>query len=195
MDFEYFAGPANEMSQRCDKACVCSLCGQIGVCFKLDCAICPELASDRREASVGCLSCLRQGRFEFWHDTEIGVLDAHGLRTEYKHNKPAPKGFPPPRLVALRRTPQIVTWQQELWLVHCDDFMVYRGTWDPADFYANASDGDGRALFLRMTDSDLSHLWDESLREGASRLDRWYATYYVFRCRHCGTMRGNWDCG
>ena len=123
----------------------------------------------------------------------IGVLDENGLRHVYKHNKHPPLGFPKASLAELRCTPRIVTWQQELWLTHCNDYMVYVGTWEPKDFYANASDGDGRSLFLRMTDV-YNHLWDSSLPKGEERLVSWHATYYAFRCLHCGMLRGNWDC-
>jgi uncharacterized protein CbrC (UPF0167 family) len=157
-------------------------------------AICPLLTDDDKQTAVGCYSCLRSGRFEFWHDTEIGLLDENGLSHVYNHNKAVPDGFPTAAMVELRRTPQVVTWQQELWLTHCNDFMQYIGTWEPKDFYANATNGDGRALFFEMTDDDYRHLWDASLTPGRSRLDSWYATYYTFHCLHCGKLRGNWDC-
>lgn len=69
--------------------------------------------------------------------------------------------------------------------------MVYEGTWTPADFVDHAPDGDGRALFLTMTD-ELTHLWDDSVESDTQT--EWYAAYYVFRCRRCSMRRGNWDC-
>ena len=72
--------------------------------------------------------------------------------------------------------------------------MIYKGTWEPGDFYRNSKNGNGRDLFLEMTDQDLNHLWDESLEDGEIELKSWYATYYAFECRHCGKLRGNWDC-
>jgi hypothetical protein len=45
-----------------------------------------------------------------------------------------------------------------------------------------------------MTDDDYRHLWRESVRSDQSPLVNWHATYYVFRCLHCGKLRGNWDC-
>jgi uncharacterized protein CbrC (UPF0167 family) len=94
----------------------------------------------------------------------------------------------------IRRTPQIVTWQEERWLAHCNDFMAYVGTWEPSDFVANSPSGDGRALFLDMTDEDEAHLWDESVDDEEEAPQSWHATYYVFECLHCGKLRGNWDC-
>jgi len=72
--------------------------------------------------------------------------------------------------------------------------MVYIGTWEPKDFHEQASDQDGRKLFMTMTAPEYQHLWDESLGRTEEKLSRWHATYYVFKCRHCGTLRGNWDC-
>lgn len=172
----------------------CNLCGAYATCFDLEYASCPELAEKDKESTVGCLECLQTGRFEFWHDTEIGMLDENGLSLIYSHHKPTPASFPLSALTDLRRTPQIVTWQQEIWLTHCNDFMAYIGTWKPATFVMHAPDGNGRALFMEMTDSDLSHLWDDSLEPGEKYLGNWHATYYAFQCLHCGKLRGNWDC-
>jgi hypothetical protein len=193
MNFKYFQGPREDMAEFCLEPEVCSLCNSLGECFRLESAICPALSDTKRTAAHGCYSCLKAGRFEFWHDTDIGVLDSDGLTGVYNHNKRPPPAFPQAALLELRRTPQILTWQQELWLTHCNDFMAYLGTWEPKDFYVHAPDGDGRSLFVKMTD-EFDHLWDESLREGQERLIAWHATYYVFRCLHCGELRGNWDC-
>lgn len=189
MHFPYFNGPENDMAMYAGRA-QCDLCGTEAPAFSLEYAICPALPEHLREGKAGCIDCLERGRFEFRHDTEIGILDEHGL---HRAHSDAPAPLNEEALIGLRRTPQIATWQQELWLTHCADFMVYEGTWAPSDFYANAPDGDGRALFLRMT-TEGAHLWDESIPAGQEKLEEWHATYYVFRCRHCGTLRGNWDC-
>lgn len=168
-----------EMDSLCNGERECSLCGKRAECFELDFAICNELNESQRKGGVGCVYCLAKGRFEFWHDTEIGVLDENGLTKVYKHNREPPEGFSKEALVQLRRTPQFISWQQELWLTHCNDFMVYQGTWEPTDFNRNSPSGDGRSLFLEMTDEDYQHLWDSSIR--GDKLEKWYATYYVFR--------------
>jgi uncharacterized protein CbrC (UPF0167 family) len=173
--FRYFCGPQHDMSALVEGDATCSLCGQRGRCFRLEYSLCPSLAPEAKESGVGCFECLRQGRFEFWHDTDIGQLDENGLTHVHNHDE-----SPAAALVELRRTPQIVTWQQELWLTHCNDFMAYLGTWEPKDFYANDPEGDGRALFHEMTDKDYSHLWEESLQPGAERLESWHATFYAF---------------
>lgn len=194
MDFKYFKGPLDEMSDLLDHKTVCSICGRTDHCFELEYTITQAFDEDKKEGKVGCYSCLKEGRFEFWHDTEYGMLDENGLSKVYKHNSDSPPPVGSDRLSEMRRTPQFISWQQELWLCHCNDFMIYRGTWEPKDFYKNSEDGDGRALFMQMTDKELNHLWDDSLPENSTFLEEWYPTYYVFECGHCGKLRGNWDC-
>jgi uncharacterized protein CbrC (UPF0167 family) len=116
------------------------------------------------------------------------------VQTFYSDQKEMPDHFNRAALAALLRTPQFTTWQEEQWLIHCNDVMVYLGEWKPQDFRKNAKDGDGRRLFLDMTDKELAHLWDEATPEGAKGSEDWYASYYAFRCSRCGTLRGNWDC-
>ncbi|MFN3653616.1 MAG: CbrC family protein [Armatimonadota bacterium] len=210
MAFVYFQASPEEMDDWIeDGPRRCDLCGRVGDCFVLDSASCSEIPEDRRENSVGCYACLREGRFEFWHDTEAGLVDEDGLHDELRDGESAPvypvdafgfildalpststpkSGIPPEAIVELRRTPTWSSWQGSVWLCHCDDFMVYLGEWIAADFREQAADGDGRGLFLAMTDPDLALLWTPDEVE-----PEWTASYYAFRCRHCGTLRGYWD--
>jgi uncharacterized protein CbrC (UPF0167 family) len=195
MEFRYFKGPPDDMSQRLDGTHVCSICGKESeMCFSLSYTITDLFTDDAKDDKTGCVDCLRAGKFEFWHDTEFGMLDENALTKVYNHNMNNPPPVEVEKLTELKRTPQIITWQQELWLTHCNDFMIYKGTWQPADFHHHSPNGNGRELFLEMTDSELQHLWDESLENGGKVLKSWYATYYVFECSHCGKLRGNWDC-
>ena len=183
------------MSQLLEGAHKCSICGiENELCFSLDYTLTNKFPEDEKEDKVGCITCLRKGEFEFWHDTEFGMLDKNGFEKVYNHNMENPPYVDNENLIELRRTPQILTWQQELWLTHCDDFMIYKGTWSPEDFTKNSKNGDGRQLFLEMTEEDMNHLWDDSTEEGELELAEWYATYYVFECVHCRKLRGNWDC-
>jgi len=195
MKFKYFDGSRDEMSDLLEGTHLCSLCGhESETCFEIDYAITDKFSEDEKEGKIGCIDCLRKGEFEFWHDTEFGMLDENGLKKVYNHNIDNPPPLKNDKLIELRRTPQIVTWQQELWLTHCNDFMTYKGTWEPSDFNKNSKSGNGKELFLEMTDKEINHLWDDSLEEGETNLNEWYATYYVFECKHCGKLRGNWDC-
>src|SRR5688572_28314468 len=142
MEFRYFKGPTQDMSQLLDGAHTCSICGNIGsACFSLDYTITDIFAEDVKEGKIGCIKCLREGKFEFWHDTEFGMLDEKGLTKVYNHNMDNPPEIEDEKKNELKRTPQIITWQQELWLTHCNDFMIYKGTWEPGDFYRNSKNG------------------------------------------------------
>lgn len=194
MTFKYFKGPFDQMAELFLEKYDCAICGKNDYCFDLEYATTSFFGQDDKEGKPGCYNCLREGRFEFWHDTEYGMLDENGLQKVYNSHMDNPPLISTDRLTELRRTPQIASIQQELWLTHCDDFMIFKGIWKPEDFYINSKDGDGRALFMEMTNEDINHLWDDYLPENTTILSEWFAFYYAFECSHCGQMRGNWDC-
>ncbi len=185
----YFSGPPEDMFGLAPAGSRCSLCGKTERCWELDFLICEELSDDEQDGELGCEDCLRAGRFLFPHNTEIGTLTEEGLIEEYSSHSAPPPDFPVEALVELLRTPIYSTWQEEVWLTHCNDFMTFVGTWAPADFEREAEDGDGRSLFLAMTEPELNFLWDD----GISDEGHWCATYYAFQCRQCETRRGHWD--
>jgi len=172
----------------------CSICKKKGVpCFALDDAICEGLDPAEKEGKSGCMDCLVTGRYTFSHDTEFGLVDASGIDPDYRHNDQVLSGISDEAIRELCRTPQFITCQQEFWLGHCSDFMAYIGTWVPEDFIKNDPDRNGRALFLGMTKAGQGFYWDEYV-EPAGVYSDWYISYYAFECRHCGKLRGYWDC-
>jgi uncharacterized protein UPF0167 len=182
--FDYFHGPVQEMSHLAQGERRCSFCETTGLCFSLE------------GDEYGCIDCLRRGRFYFSHQTEVGYLSPdEGLSSETGRQRKLARTFNRANLAALLRTPQFVTWQGERWLVHCDDFMTYLGEWKPHDFQHHAPNGDGRKLFMGMFDQkELAALWDETTPAGAKAPEDWSFHVHVFRCRHCGILRGHWDC-
>jgi hypothetical protein len=50
--FEYFQAPPEHMDELCEGEHVCSLCGQTGICFYLDFAICKELENMEKEGKL-----------------------------------------------------------------------------------------------------------------------------------------------
>lgn len=38
------------------------------------------------DENIGCYYCLKNGEFEFWHDSEFGLLDENGLTKMYNHH-------------------------------------------------------------------------------------------------------------
>jgi uncharacterized protein CbrC (UPF0167 family) len=179
MPLRYFNGPVSDMSFLLSQTKVCSLCGRKGACFHLDFAtVSPSFRdADPTRPSLGCVECLKEGRFTFDRKLENGTLDV--VSDE--------------RLALLARTPLVDTWQACRWLLHCDDAMTYLGTWGPSDFNECAPDGDGRALFFAMTSAEQHGLWDRSKEESGTNTHVWAATYYVFQCLHCKQIRGYWD--
>ncbi len=190
--FRYFLGPRSDMSGLARQPETCTFCGSVGDTFELDHAFVPGLSDDERSSKHGCFVCLAAGRFGFDHDTDIGTISGDGLSPRHE---PPPPGFRADALDTLRHTPDVARWQYEPWLTHCDDFMAYLGTWQPSDFVRNAPDGNGRSLFLRMTpDEPERDLWDQCAEGAAVPEDGWHASYYAYRCLHCGELAGNWDC-
>lgn len=168
----------------------CDFCGIAARCFEL--VDKPSVGAGGQK--LGCMDCLKKGRFHFSHQTEIGSVTPREpfLQVGAGHENAA-EDFTPGAVGVLLRTPEYATWQGECWLTHCNDFMIYLGEWRPKDFYEHAADGDGRGLFLEMTDASEAHLWKESVSDENSKLKDWYAAYYAFKCGHCGKLRGHWD--
>ena len=161
MNFIYFKGPISDMSDLVEGRQCCSICSTVhDYCFDLEYSHTKSFSDEEKEGKLGCYDCLRNGEFEFWHDTEFGFLDEKGFTRIYTHNMEHPPKLDESVLTELRRTPPIVTYQPHVWLTHCNDFMVYTGTWEPLDFYKSSATGDGRDLFMEMTDSVINHLWD-----------------------------------
>jgi Uncharacterised protein family (UPF0167) len=183
----------------------CSLCGADGRCFDLQKALHPPT-----QAAAGCVSCLKAGRFGFFHVTAAGYLDVNGL-TWYEEpeaqarvfavdpaggaaavpvRRPAP--LPPAigdsAVEELRRTPDFPTWNEVAWPLHCHDFMVYLGTWQPREIraLAAAQGRPARDLLREMTDGTDEAVLPDGVKD-------WSITFHVFRCTGCATHRGILD--
>jgi hypothetical protein len=207
-DFTYFRAPVGEVADYnpCGR---CTVCGAQTACVGIPWgAVTPGPAPPRE---LGCLDCLRAGRFGFDHFTEAGLVTAEGLVEVFGEAQSevvypvTPEGvvidvtvrdpehreaIDPTAQAELRRTPPFSTWQDPTWLCHCDDFMVYLGHWTQDHFEAAAPDGDGRSFYLSMAEED----WDrDRWPEGEPFRTNVDAEYLVFRCRRCGVYRGYWD--
>ena len=172
----------------------------ICVCCNKECEHTFYIEGSGKNERYGCLDCLLKRKFTISHPTQMGVV-SNGeaeLRT--------PQGFSKQALTDIGYSPPIATFQDYCYLLHCKDFMTYIGRWDPSDFNKNASDGDGRALWIStINDSDADWLWDRTIEEMEEEGDDWPinedsnwaegAAVYVFRCRHCGKLDCYWDCG
>lgn len=147
LEFRYFRGPESDISLL-PYLRTCSLCGHTGRCFSLDSLISREMTEAQRQGKIGCVDCLKQDRFGFDHDTEVGYITENGLETYAEPSdeprqvfvvasdgEATPTGMPlihPPQphvsdeaVAELRRTPSFSTWQDYSWPVHHNDFMTY----------------------------------------------------------------------
>ena len=207
MKFRYFLAPETEMADLLPKAQVCSFCGIKARVFKC------QIGAVTGEKSVrGCFECLKKGEFGFFHETEFGYIDESGLHPFFddgeklrvfianSNGEIVEDGIPNPAIskaasiseesiAELRKTPSFSTWQDTDWKVHCSDFMAYIGYWQPLDFIKHAGDGAGRKLFFEIAEREFYELWDsdEVIESG------WDGGYVMFRCLHCGELRGVYD--
>ncbi len=209
MRFRLFEAPESEMRGLLDGDRTCSLCGKTGRCFDLGTADSDSLEDpDLRSAvgclrsGVGCFSCLREGRFEFFHITSAGYLAASGL----EHYGPPPedeevvivsssgkpvdiKSAEPQQhptieaasIVELRRTPDFPTWNEVAWPHHCGEFMIFLGPWQPRDFNHRAN-GNGHDLFIGSIHPEYRILWPEDSSS------EWGVCCFVFKCTKCGQL-------
>jgi uncharacterized protein CbrC (UPF0167 family) len=191
-----FAGPTSEMVGYVETPTPCTFCGTIAPGIDLRRAHRTPYTEAQRAGKVGCLTCLTDGRFTFFHITQVGYLFEDGLRDPFQ-DRAIPESkhhISPESIELLRRTPQFPSWNEVEWPVHCNDFMVFLGPWKPTDFGSNAKaeHTTAKALFRRMTPRQDHGIWP------AEDLSEWpigYLTYFAFRCRPCGRLHGVIDLG
>jgi uncharacterized protein CbrC (UPF0167 family) len=211
---EYFHGRLEEVRGICrDRTYKCDGCGRETLCFVDSPTVwIPEEDVWRQVTIHSCCNCIASAGGCFWHETEIGSVDELGRFMQDCIPAEPPDGYSVESLRALSRTPHYVSCQQDTWMVHCNDFMDFLGWWQPDDFRQHATDGNGRKLYLEMTAIGYGYrapglpLTGEEIESSKRNIalvwsvdapDRgeWGGMlYYAFRCRHCGKLRGYYDC-
>lgn len=88
------------------------------------------------------------------------------------------------------RTPGFSGWQQERWLVHCEDACAFLG---PAGKKELAAYNNRDLLESLRADLDMTYAEFQDYFEGMNREGG--PTAYVFRCLHCGKLQGYSDMG
>lgn len=204
MKFKYFQASENEMRGLKAGMESCDICNRIDRVFDLQRACGSPFDKNSRKGKNGCYGCLQDGRFGFFHITELGFIDENGLHQDYDAEPEAriiavgPDGtatstpgrfnrqeikVTPQAIKELWQTPDFPTWNEVSWPVHCEEFMTFLGEWKPANF------SEGRKQFVEMTDRDFHQLWPADL----SPPENWGIAYFAFRCPACGTHRGQVD--
>jgi len=134
---------------------------------------------------------------ELIHDSEHGTitLESHPLPKELEYEFDINNFVSKDSIRGLMNTPDFVNIQGERWLIHCKDFMVFKGLWDTKDFTENSKEKNGKKLFIEMTEEYYNYLWDEyGFAENEITYSWEDVFYYAFECKHCGKLRGYWDC-
>jgi hypothetical protein len=164
----------------------CELCNTEQIIFTFN----PDYES---QVKLICLECLKKNNGNFFHSTELGYVFNtpidDSLKDSNAHDKVSESSFREMQL-----TTHYVTLQGEEWKCHCDDFMMYKGTWEAPDFTENSVNGNGKELFLSMTD-EINNLWDDFELNDNETESTWSdVLYHVFECRHCKIKLGYWEC-
>lgn len=86
------------------------------------------------------------------------------------------------------RTPGYTGWQGEQWWTHCGDAGEFLGRFGTQELEALGPEAVAAI-------KDTAGLEGEELDLLMSTLDKdGSPTAYIFRCRHCGKLGGDWDC-
>ncbi|HYM59311.1 MAG TPA: CbrC family protein [Thermoanaerobaculia bacterium] len=177
-----------------------------------ECGICEAVAPGYEGPFIGegdldfaCESCLHSGRLAE-DDFATNAGDGAALRVAIAAANP---GLPAARVEALagertaelhHRTPQITTWQDLTWPVHCSDYCRYEKEAGRADLVAMAGPADPKRFFVNhlhpeYRGTDLDHLWQsiraDSPQDNSAAYD---TTAYLFACVECGEAVILWDC-
>lgn len=85
------------------------------------------------------------------------------------------------------RTPGFSSWQQEVWLAHCNDACEFRGdaSVQDVDRASEATKADWRQHY-GLSEKD----WARATADYEPAGDN---AFYKFACRHCGVVRLGWD--
>lgn len=163
------------------------------------------IGKKRKQTVIACCDCLRSGRAAISKLTEYGIVTwesaLEGLIDWVPEGASCPMRVvrlgwgrhgalvPGRALLELVCTPMYRSWMTPVWLFCCGEPMTYIGAWSKEQFQRAAPDGDGKALLAEVL-TDGRRLAHDAL---------WYHGFgydprvYVFRCRHCGRLRANWD--
>ncbi|OJJ16442.1 hypothetical protein BKI52_34720 [marine bacterium AO1-C] len=153
-----------------------------------------------------CLNCLYEKKYAFEQQAEGGYLIKDSILTEsekYPYLKKSsdyasdllPKeqallAMDKSKIDELKRTPPFRAWQGAIWLVHCNDFMTFVGTWEHEDFIKHSPDGKAQKFFEEICDNG-DDLYESQF--GPQKSAHAECTFYAFECIHCKQYRGYID--
>jgi uncharacterized protein CbrC (UPF0167 family) len=166
------------------------------------------IADNSDQVTHVCLSCLFEKKYAIEKHVEGGYLTGDGILLEsdkYEYEKKASdyaanlqkkeeilKNLDDSKITELLHTPAFRAWQGDIWLVHCNDFMTFIGTWYHDDFVKNSPDGDAKKFFDTINDNyNGDDFYDKQF--GPNKSEYAEASFYAFQCLHCREFRGYCD--
>jgi|GEM_PF-5718420 len=152
-----------------------------------------------------CLDCLKNKKYGFEHQVEGGYLTKNGIITEsekYNYLKNSdeystvlkPKedqllAIDKSKIANLIHTPPFNAYQGAIWLIHCNDFMKFIGTWQHDHFVKQAPNGNAKEYFNEIVDNwNGDDFYDKQL--GPNKSEYAESVFYAFECLHCNQKRG-----
>ena len=185
----------------------------------MNCIICGEISSPVMEVDESlnivstivelpiqgetvCLKCLYERKYSFEQQVEGGYLTKNGILTESEKypsrysdsdilaKEKQLRNIEKSKIEELMHTPQFRAWQGAVWLVHCNDFMTFIGTWQHNDFVKHSPDGKAKEFYDQICDNG-DDLYESQF--GPEKSEYAGCTFYAFECLHCGTHRGYID--
>ncbi|WP_298956315.1 CbrC family protein [uncultured Nonlabens sp.] len=152
-----------------------------------------------------CLNCLSERKYGFEHQVEGGFLTKDGILTEsekYKFLKNSddyslllqPKEeqlltIEKSKMDNLIHTPPFNAYQGARWLIHCNDFMKFIGTWEHDDFVKHSPNNNAKIFFNEIVDNwNGDDFYDKQFGPNKSKYAE--SAFYAFECLHCKQQRG-----
>lgn len=166
------------------------------------------IAENSEHATHVCLNCLFEKRYAIEKQVEGGYLTKDKILLEsdkYKYLKESHdyknvlykkeevlKNIDSSKIIELKHTPSFRVWQGDTWLIHCNDFMTFIGTWFHEDFVKYSPEHDPKKFYSMIDDNCMGdEFYDEQF--GPEKSEYAESTFYAFQCLHCNQYRGYCD--
>ncbi|MGG6463726.1 CbrC family protein [Solilutibacter silvestris] len=156
-------------------------------------------ALSQLEEILCCYSCLRSGLVAITKDSELGMISWGQAFEGITHGVPGLKNpnfelvelkdgwigaiLPSEIMFELLRTPDYITWQGDQWLFCCKHPMTFMGFKTAQQLLALDKQYTEETLFQKVTQGRFT--FSHGAIDGFS--------FYLFKCKTCGTNRFHWD--
>lgn len=206
MNLKYFNAPISETPfELRNEIGACSICNK-NKSHRLELDNSIEIISNTSEIiNTVCIDCLTEQKYGFEHQVEGGFLTKEGIlieseKYEYLKNSSDYSSVLQPKeqqLLAIEKskvddliyTPPFNAFQGAIWLIHCNDFMKFIGTWEHNDFVKQSPNKNPKNFFNEIVDNwNGDDFYDEQF--GINKSEYAESIFYAFECLHCKQKRG-----